>query len=77
MAAIVEVFFRGFYGAVIELYRPFNVSVSSCLPRAFQLFAESMGVSKGELSKLLETGKVGTERLAQFAATLKGALAAE
>lgn len=47
------------------------------LPRAFQLFAESMGVSTGELSKLLETGKVGTERLAQFAATLKGALAGD
>jgi tape measure domain-containing protein len=45
------------------------------LPRAFQIFADSMGVTTGELSKLLEMGQVGPERLAQFAATLKGELA--
>ena len=45
------------------------------LPRAFQIFAESMGVSTAELSKLLEAGKVGPEVLANFAATLKGELA--
>jgi tape measure domain-containing protein len=45
------------------------------LPRAFQIFADSMGVTTGELSKLLEMGQVGPERLAQFAATLKGEMA--
>ena len=44
------------------------------LPRAFQLFAESMGVTTAELSKLLEAGKVAPEQLERFAATLKTAL---
>ena len=45
------------------------------LPRAFQIFADSLGVTTGELSKMLEAGKVAPEMLAQFAATLKGELA--
>lgn len=40
------------------------------LPGAFNLFAESMGVSTAELDKLLQGGKVGIETLSAFADVL-------
>ena len=45
------------------------------LPGAFKIFADSMGVSTAELSKMLEAGQVGPERLAEFEKFLRSNLA--
>lgn len=45
------------------------------LPGAFKVFADSMGKSTAELSKMLEAGQVGPENLAGFASFLKSSVA--
>lgn len=45
------------------------------LPGAFKVFADSMGKSTAELSKMLEAGQVGPESLAGFASFLKSSVA--
>lgn len=45
------------------------------LPGAFKLFADSMNVSTAELSKMLEAGQVGPEKLAEFEKFLRSNLA--
>lgn len=44
------------------------------VPGAFKLFADSMGVSTAQLSKMLELGQVAPERLAEFSKFLSEAV---